>query len=81
MAKELSTAEQLREVVKETSGAAMTLSPNDEGWGGYLLQKKKKFEAPSFDELATQIISYIKENRAKAVAAEGKKEPKKPFKF
>lgn len=81
MTKELSTAEQLRQVVKETSGAAMTLSPNDEGWGGYLLQKKKKFEAPGFDELVTQIVAYIKENRVKTPVVEGKKEPKKPFKF
>jgi len=81
MAKELSTAEQLRQVVKETSGAAMTLSPNDEGWGGYLLQKKKKFEASSFDELVAQIVAYIKEKRVKAPIVEGKKAPKKPFKF
>lgn len=78
---EKSTAEQLREVVRETSGATMTLSPNDEGWGGYLLQKKKKFEASSFDKLVVQIISYIKENRVKTPVIEGKKEPKKPFKF
>jgi len=78
---EQSVAEQLRQVVKETSGAAMTLSPNDEGWGGYLLQKKKKFEEASFDELVDAIVAYIKENRTKAVVAEGKKDPKKPFKF
>lgn len=75
---EKSKQEQLRAVIAETSGAAMTLSPNDEGWGGYLLQKKKKFEASSCDELCEKMMTFISEKREKV---EVTKKQKKPFKL
>lgn len=76
-----SLAEQLRDVVNETTGTALTISPNDEGWGGYMLQKKKKFDAASCDELCQKMIDEIVSNRTKAEIVEGKKAPKKPFKY
>lgn len=74
-------AEALRDVVKETSGTALTMSPNDEGWSGYFLQKKKKIEAPSFDELCDSLIKEVIDDRTKQEVAEGKKSPKKPYKY
>lgn len=75
---EKSKQEQLRTITAETSGAALTISPNDEGWGGYLLQKKKKFEASSCDELCEKMMTFIFEKREKV---EVTKKQKKPFKL
>jgi hypothetical protein len=76
-----SKSEQLRDVVGETMGTALTLSPNDQGWTGYVLQKKKKFEAESLDGLCDVLISEFTEKRVKVENEEGKKAPKKPFKY
>ena len=73
--------EQLRDVVNETTGTALTMSPNEEGWGGYLLQKKQKMQSDSCDNLCQAIIDEITKNRVKVEKKKKKKAPKKQFKF
>lgn len=57
------TAEVLRKVVNETTGTALTISPKEEGWSGYLLQQKKHFDKPTLDELHVEITEHIIANR------------------
>lgn len=77
----MSKQEELRTIVQETSGASLTIAPSEEGWSGYLLQKKEKFYAESCDEVCQKIIDYVKQNRTEASKAKNGKESKKPFKI
>lgn len=75
-------SEQLRDLVNETAGAAMTISPNKDGWGAYVLQQKEKFENTSQEGLYDDLIAFIKDNRIEneKPAKETKREVK-PFKL
>jgi len=76
-----SPEERLQEVVNETSGTALTLSPQESQWSGYLLQQKQKFEAPTLPKLCEAITEAIVSKRTTVEVKEGGKAPKKPFKY
>lgn len=75
-------SEQVRQLVNETAGAAMTISPNKEGWGAYVLQQKAKFQNDTQEGLYDELIEYIETNRiaVEKPAKETKREIK-PFKL
>lgn len=70
----------LQKVVNETSGTALTLSPKEDKWTGYLLQQKQNFEAPTLPELCQKMADTIVEKRTPTEVKEGKKKGK-PFKY
>lgn len=67
--------EKLQQIVTETSGSALTISPKDKEWSGYLLQQKKSFTAPTFPKLCEVIAEHIVANREETPSS------KKPFKY
>lgn len=70
-----SVENRLQQVVTETSGTALTISPKDGEWSGYLLQQKKSFSEKTFPELCEAIIKHIEEARDETPGS------KKPFKY
>lgn len=73
--------ELLQKVVNETSGTALTLSPKEDKWTGYLLQQKQNFEAPTLPELCQKIADTVIEKRTLAEATKEGKKKSKPFKY
>lgn len=74
----MSQIENLGLLVNNTSGATLTIAPNEEGWTAYLVQKKKKFNNTSHEVLVSELIKYIEKNR---VPQEIGGKIKKPFKL
>lgn len=71
----------LQKVVNETSGTALTISPKEDKWSGYLLQQKQSFEASTLPDLCQKIADTIVEKRTAVEVKEGGKKKSKPFKY
>jgi hypothetical protein len=71
----------LQQVVNETSGTALTISPKEDKWTGYLLQQKENFEAPTLPELCAKINTHILEKRIANPNETKGKRIAKPFKY
>lgn len=81
MAKTQTPANLLQQVVNETSGTALTISPKEDKWTGYLLQQKQSFEAVNVDDLYKTIADAIIAKRVAVEVKEGGKKKSKPFKY
>lgn len=71
----------LQNVINETSGTAITLSPKQEGWTGYLLQQKQKFEGKTLPELCATIAKEIVAKRTPVGSESKRNKNNKPFKY
>lgn len=74
----------LQQVVNETTGTALTLSPKEDKWSGYLLQQKENFEAQTLPELCQIISKHIIAGRVAVdvkEVKEGSKRKLKPYKY
>jgi hypothetical protein len=72
----LTETDLLQKAVNETSGTALTISPKEGKWTGYLLQQKLNFEAETLPELCQAMTAKIIENRVAVPVVEGKKQGK-----
>lgn len=71
----------LQQVVNETSGTALTISPKQDKWSGYLLQQKKGFEGETLPELCKKISTHIIEKRVENTSVGKGKKNSKPYKY
>lgn len=75
MKEEVINIKKLESLIKETSGASLSISPSGDEWSAYFLQRKKKVSHKDFKVLVDILIEDIESNRDTCEVTNRNKKP------